>query len=191
MGDGIRVADAARLLGIDRRVLHQLIESAAVGATRIDDVDETGRPGRRHSLAFTRAEIDDLINGARVSPGTLRHLYVRASAPPDADVGRIERFCAEVLTPAIGGGDGRVVVSVRGMSATLSLRRPLRTGAQRRRGGIPIARLRYEPRSGMWSLYAADGNAAWRPWQAAGEKCADLDTLLDVLESAAPLDAAG
>lgn len=174
----ISVAEAARLLGLGERSLYRMGESGALGGLRTYGVTAAGRPRRRRSLELTREHVDELIERARVKPGTLRHLHLPALTPPDDDLARIERFCAEVLSP-IATRERVVRSSVRGVRVTISVGRRRPRSAENDRRASRLAQLRYRTPSQSWSVYHPDDNDKWLPWR----DDADLAVLLDLVRN--------
>ncbi len=100
-------------------------------------------------------------------------------AIPDMDLEGIKRFCAE-RSPAELADELRVVHKVRGASVTLAESRPPWDG----RGGewidVPFAQLRYSGETSRWSLYWADRNSKWHPYE--DIRPGSLVTLLDEID---------
>ena len=81
-------------------------------------------------------------------------------AVPETDLARLRRFC-EDQTPAEFRDEMRIEVDVRGRSVTILECRPpwhpelvdwLRQ---------PLAQMRFDPDTNLWSLYWADRNSRW------------------------------
>jgi excisionase family DNA binding protein len=68
-GRWLSTAEAATYLGITPRTVYRLIDTGQLPAYRIGRV-----------IRLTGHDLDTFIDGARIQPGTLRHLY-----DPDAD----------------------------------------------------------------------------------------------------------
>jgi excisionase family DNA binding protein len=60
-------AEAARYLGITTRTLYRLIDEGQLPAYKFGRV-----------IRLKRAEVDGFIDGSRIQPGTLEHLYPEA-----------------------------------------------------------------------------------------------------------------
>jgi DUF3024 family protein len=85
------------------------------------------------------------------------------SAIPDIDLQRIKRFCADE-SPVEFAHQLRVVHTVRGNSVTLAESRPPWDGIGTEWIDVPFAQLRYSTQSTNWSLYWADRNSKWHPY---------------------------
>ena len=81
-------------------------------------------------------------------------------AVPELDVARIRAYC-EGRAPARYRAEMRVEVTVRGKSVSIFDCRPpwhpSLTGWSR----VPVAQLRYDGGSELWTLYWADRNSRW------------------------------
>lgn len=82
---------------------------------------------------------------------------------PDTDLERIRRFCA-AASPAEFADKLRVEHSVRGKSVTIVECRPPWDGADDEWTRALFAQLRYSPETHLWSLYWADRNGRWHPY---------------------------
>jgi excisionase family DNA binding protein len=60
----LSTAAAARRIGITPRTLYRFIDEGQVPAYRFGRV-----------IRLKQSEVDDFIEGARIAPGTLEHLY--------------------------------------------------------------------------------------------------------------------
>jgi hypothetical protein len=82
------------------------------------------------------------------------------AAVPDLDVARIHQFC-DSRVPAHLRTETRVEADVRGRSVTIYDCRPPwhpdLTGWSR----VPVAQLRYDTATTVWTLYWADRNSRW------------------------------
>lgn len=85
-------------------------------------------------------------------------------AIPDLDLERIKRFCHE-QSPAEVAEHLRVVYSIRGSSVTLFESRPPWDGRGEEWTENPFAQLRYSAQTAKWSLYWADRNSRWHPYE--------------------------
>jgi hypothetical protein len=85
------------------------------------------------------------------------------SAIPYIDLERVKRFCAE-QSPAEFAEQLRVVHTVRGNSVTLAESRPPWDGRGTEWTVLPFAQLRYSTQTTKWSLYWADRNSRWHPY---------------------------
>ncbi len=94
---------------------------------------------------------------------------------PDIDLARIRKFC-EDATPEELRNEMRVEADVRGKSVTVLECRPPwdRVGEWTRQ---PLAQLRFDPDSALWTLYWADRNSRWHRYD-------DLEpgSVVDLLE---------
>lgn len=70
--------EAARLLGVQLRTVHHMIESGELAA---EVTYPTGRPRTRRRIRIRREEVNDCIERSRVKPGDLRHLHPGALGP--------------------------------------------------------------------------------------------------------------
>ncbi len=86
------------------------------------------------------------------------------TAIPDVDLERIKRFCAKE-SPAEFADQLRVVYKIRGKSVTLSESRPPWDGRGTEWIDVPFAQVRYSPETTDWSLYWADRNTKWHPYE--------------------------
>jgi hypothetical protein len=87
-----------------------------------------------------------------------------AAKIPDVDLERIKRFCAKE-SPAAVADQLRVVYTVRGTSVTLAESRPPWDGRGTEWIDVPFAQVRYSPETTTWSLYWADRNSKWHPYE--------------------------
>lgn len=65
---------AADYLGITLRTLYRLIDAGEVPAYKFGRV-----------IRLKQTEVDAFIEASKVEPGSLKHLYPEAAAPPDRD----------------------------------------------------------------------------------------------------------
>jgi len=73
----LSTADAAKALGITPRTLYRFIDHGDLPAYRFGRV-----------IRVKAADVDAFIEGARIQPGTLEHLYPDSGAKPeDAELG--------------------------------------------------------------------------------------------------------
>ena len=79
---------------------------------------------------------------------------------PDLDLARIRLFCAS-RTPAHLRDQMRVEADVRGKSVTIHDCRPPWHPNLTEWSRLPVAQLRYDPDSQLWTLYWADRNSRW------------------------------
>jgi Protein of unknown function (DUF3024) len=89
----------------------------------------------------------------------------------------VERFCEECVPPEARAAM-RVEHSVRGNAITIVERRPPWSelvGPEWT--SMKIAQLRYDPTERTWTLYCADRNERWWPYDSA-EPSADIEDLL-------------
>lgn len=70
--DWIMAPEAARLLGVQLRTVHHMIDRGELAA---EVIYPTGRPRTRRRIRIRRQETNDCIERSRVKPGELRHLY--------------------------------------------------------------------------------------------------------------------
>lgn len=86
------------------------------------------------------------------------------AAITDADLERIRRFCAE-RSPVDLADKVRVVYKVRGKSVTIAESNPPWDGRGTEWIEVMVAQLRYSPETTKWSLYWADRNSKWHPYE--------------------------
>jgi hypothetical protein len=84
-------------------------------------------------------------------------------AVPDTDLARIRRFCDE-QTPPEFRDRMRLEVTTRGNSVTILNCEPLWGSPSAEWIKAPIAQLRYDHESAPWSLFWADRNDRWHPY---------------------------
>lgn len=94
-------------------------------------------------------------------PGTYRDVM---GAIPDIYLERIKRFCAE-QSPAEFADELRGVHKVRGASVTLAESRASWDGRGAEWIDVPFAQLRFSAETSRWSLYWADRNSKWHPYE--------------------------
>lgn len=82
------------------------------------------------------------------------------AAVPDLDLARIRIFC-EAETPAEFRDEMGVEADVRGRSVTILECRPPWMPELVDRTRQPLAQLRFDPETNLWSLYWADRNSRW------------------------------
>jgi hypothetical protein len=82
----------------------------------------------------------------------------------ETDLARIQRFCEE-RTPLEFRDRMRLEAAARGNSVTITDHEPLFGGAAGEWMSRPIAQLRYQPQSRRWTLYWADRNDRWHPYE--------------------------
>ena len=64
---------AARYLGVATRTLYRIVDSSELPAYRFGRV-----------IRLRRRDLEQFVDNSRIAPGTLQHLYKRASADNDA-----------------------------------------------------------------------------------------------------------
>jgi hypothetical protein len=131
-------------------------------------------PGRPASgllaLPFAHAEPDGTLRGMALPPD------VR-----DAAVARVRRYCEERV-PLESRSQMRLEHSVRGNAITIVERRPPWSEVVGPEWtSMKIAQLRYDARDRRWTLYCADRNDRWWPYDFA-EPSSDIDDLLSALD---------
>ena len=75
--DWIMAPEAARLLGVQLRTVHHMIDRGELAA---EVTYPTARPRTRRRIRIRRQEVNDCIERSRVTPGHLRHLYPQPSS---------------------------------------------------------------------------------------------------------------
>ena len=74
----LSTADAAKALGITPRTLYRFIDQGELAAYRFGRV-----------IRVKQSDVDAFIEGARIQPGSLEHLYPDTGAKPEeAELGR-------------------------------------------------------------------------------------------------------
>lgn len=68
----LSTADAAKALGITPRTLYRFIDQGELAAYRFGRV-----------IRIKRSDVDAFIEGARIEPGSLEHLYPDSGAKPE------------------------------------------------------------------------------------------------------------
>jgi Protein of unknown function (DUF3024) len=84
-------------------------------------------------------------------------------APPETDVARIRRYC-RARVPVRLRHQVRVEAAVRGNSVTLFDCRPPWHPNLTEWSKVRVAQLRYSASTYQWSLYWADRNGRWHPY---------------------------
>ena len=97
-------------------------------------------------------------------------------AVPELAAAKITRFCVGRTPPQLRD-QMRLEVDVRGNSVTISDCQPLWQGAPGEWMKMRIAQLRYDPTARAWTLYWADRNSRWHPYDDL-EPTGDLDAVL-------------
>jgi DUF3024 family protein len=85
-------------------------------------------------------------------------------AVPDLDLAKIARYCRDTTPPEFRD-QMRVEMGVRGKAVTLyECRPPWEGGITSEWSRLPVGQLRYDPTTTHWTLYWADRNARWHPY---------------------------
>jgi Protein of unknown function (DUF3024) len=98
-----------------------------------------------------------------------------------AAIAKVEGFCRRRV-PEKYRDEVRLEAAVRANSVTVIERRaPWRAGLGTEWTSLKIAQLRYDSAAALWSLYWADSNHRWLPYEDA-TPARDVDALLKAIE---------
>lgn len=102
-------------------------------------------------------------------------------AVPEIALAKIRRFCERGTPPKLRD-QMRLEVTTRGNSITIADCRPLWQDAPGEWTRLPIAQLRYQPTTQHWTLYWADRNDRWHPYEDL-EPTTNLDELIHEIDN--------
>ena len=99
---------------------------------------------------------------------------------PELALAKIRRFCHE-RTPPQFRDEMRLEATTRGNSVTIADCRPLWQGSPGEWTRMPIAQLRYQPDTQLWTLHWADRNDRWHAYENTNPTT-DLDQLIHEID---------
>ena len=140
-----------------------------------------GQVGTRRHVRIRRSAVDEFLERARVSPGSLSLIVTPRKGPPELELAMIKRLC-RTLVPDSKRDERRAEVTIRGQLVTLWELHPLSSTAPDEWRRARIAQLRHDPTSGAWSLYWPDGRDKWHPWTGPNGSDASLHDILEIVE---------